>query len=106
MIVQTTSDTDTKDGDTHARSQVEGRPLVATPGVVCFAMAPMASPGSNVRELCEELGIPRQTPYWHVSPTGAIRADGTRVCNRNPGEVDLPTLCRARGGRRSGLLRG
>lgn len=80
--------------------------MVMIPGVVCFTMASMASSGSNVCELCEELGISRKTLYWHVSPTGEIRADGTRVFNRNPGEVDLPILCRARGGSRSGLLRG
>jgi predicted site-specific integrase-resolvase len=45
-------------------------------------MASMGKPETNVGELCTELGISRQTLYRHVSPTGEIRADGTRVLNR------------------------
>ena len=51
-------------------------------GKVRFAMASMANPDTNVGELCAELGISRQTLYRHVSPTGEIRVDGTRVLNR------------------------
>ncbi len=45
-------------------------------------MAAMGNPETNVGELCEELGISRQTLYRHVSPTGEIRADGARVLGR------------------------
>jgi hypothetical protein len=53
-----------------------------TPAKVRFAMTSMANPDTIVSELCTELGISRQTLYRHVSPTGEIRADGTRVLNR------------------------
>jgi len=65
-----------------ARGRVGGRPFTMTPGKVRFAMASMGKPETNVGELCTELGISRQTLYRHVSPTGEIRADGTRVLNR------------------------
>ena len=65
-----------------ARGRVGGRPFTMTPGKARFAMASMGKPETNVAELCTELGISRQTLYRHVSPTGEIRADGTRVLNR------------------------
>jgi len=33
----------------------------------------MADPETNVRDLCEELGITGSTLYRHVSPTGELR---------------------------------
>ena len=65
-----------------ARGRVGGRPFTMTPAKVRFAMTSMANPDTIVSELCTELGISRQTLYRHVSPTGEIRADGTRVLNR------------------------
>lgn len=65
-----------------ARGRVGGRPFTMTPAKVRFAMASMANPDTNVGELCSELGISRQTLYRHVSPTGEIRAGGTRALNR------------------------
>lgn len=67
---------------TRARGRVGGRPFTMTPAKVRFAVALMANPDTNVGELCPELGISRQTLYRHVSPTGEIRAGGTRALNR------------------------
>ena len=65
-----------------ARGRVGGRPFTMTPAKVRTAMAAMGKPETNVGELCEELGISRQTLYRHVSPSGEVRADGTRVLSR------------------------
>lgn len=65
-----------------ARGRVGGRPFTMTPAKVRTAMAAMGKPETNVGDLCEELGISRQTLYRHVSPTGEIRADGARVLGR------------------------
>lgn len=65
-----------------ARGRVGGRPFTMTPAKVRTAMAAMGNRETHVGELCDELGISRQTLYRHVSPTGEIRADGTRVLNR------------------------
>ncbi|WP_407643822.1 helix-turn-helix domain-containing protein [Enteractinococcus helveticum] len=35
--------------------------------------------GTNIGELCKELGVTRQTLYRHVSPTGELRLDGKKV---------------------------
>jgi DNA-binding transcriptional ArsR family regulator len=61
---------------------VAGGPFTMTPAKVRAAMAAMGNPETNVGELCDELGISRQTLYRHVSPTGEVRADGTGVLNR------------------------
>lgn len=66
-----------------ARGRVGGRPFTMTPAKVRTAMAAMGNRETNVGELCDELGISRQTLYRHVSPSGEIRADGTRVLTRN-----------------------
>ncbi len=39
----------------------------------------MGQPDTKVSELCEELGITRQTLYRHVSPTGELRPDALRL---------------------------
>jgi transposase-like protein len=39
----------------------------------------MGQPGTNVGELCAELGVTRQTLYRHVDPQGALRADGEKL---------------------------
>lgn len=65
-----------------ARGRVGGRPFTMTPAKVRTAMAAMGHKETNVGELCDELGISRQSLYRYVSPTGELRADGTRVLNR------------------------
>ena len=62
-----------------ARGRKGGRPYKMTPAKVRLAAASMGQPGTNVGELCKELGVTRQTLYRHVSPTGELRLDGKKV---------------------------
>jgi len=65
-----------------ARGRKGGRPFKMTPAKVRLAAASMGKPGTNVGELCKELGITRQTLYRHVSPTGELRDDGHKILDR------------------------
>ena len=65
-----------------ARGREGGRPFKMTPAKVRLAAASMGKPGTNVGELCKELGITRQTLYRHVSPTGELRDDGHKILDR------------------------
>jgi hypothetical protein len=47
-----------------------------------LAQAAMRRPGTEVAELCAELGITRQTLYLHVPPEGEIRPDGEKLLAR------------------------
>lgn len=62
-----------------ARGRKGGRPYKMTPAKVRLAAASMGQPGTNVGELCKELGITRQTLYRHVSPTGQLREDRRKL---------------------------
>lgn len=62
-----------------ARGRKGGRPYKMTPAKVRLAMASMGQRGTNVGDLCVELGITRQTLYRHVSPTGQLRPDGEKL---------------------------
>lgn len=53
-----------------------------TPAKVRLAAASMGKRGTNVGDLCEELGVTRQTLYRHVSPTGELREAGHKVLAR------------------------
>ncbi|MDQ0213594.1 recombinase family protein [Arthrobacter bambusae] len=64
-----------------ARGRNGGRPYKMTPAKVHLAMASMGRPGTKVRDLCNELGITRQTLYRHVSPAGELRPDGKKLLN-------------------------
>lgn len=50
-----------------------------TPAKVRLAAASMGQRGTNVGDLCKELGITRQTLYRHVSPTGELREAGSKL---------------------------
>jgi DNA invertase Pin-like site-specific DNA recombinase len=65
-----------------ARGRSGGRPYKMTPAKLRLAMASMGKPGTNVSDLCTELGITRQTLYRHVSPTGHLRPDGEKLMSR------------------------
>ena len=65
-----------------ARGRKGGRPFKMTPAKVRLAAASMGQPGTNVSDLCKELGITRQTLYRHVSPTGELRDDGHKILAR------------------------
>lgn len=62
-----------------ARGRKGGRPFKMTPAKVRLAAASMGESGTNVGQLCKELGVTRQTLYRHVSPTGQLRDDGKKV---------------------------
>jgi len=62
-----------------ARGRVGGAPFKMTPAKVRLAMASMGKPETKVRELCEELGVTRQTLYRHVAPDGTLRQDGKKL---------------------------
>ena len=62
-----------------ARGRKGGAPYKMTPAKVRLAAASMGKPGTNVGDLCKELGITRQTLYRHVSPTGELREDGRKI---------------------------
>lgn len=65
-----------------ARGRKGGRPYKMTPAKVRLAMASMGQPDTKVGDLCDELGITRQTLYRHVSPTGELRPDGEKLFSR------------------------
>jgi DNA invertase Pin-like site-specific DNA recombinase len=62
-----------------ARGRKGGAPFKMTTPKVRMAMAVMGNPGTNVGDLCKELGITRQTLYRHVAPDGTLREDGKKL---------------------------
>jgi|SRR6516162_31561 DNA invertase Pin-like site-specific DNA recombinase len=64
-----------------ARGRKGGRKPKMTAAKVNLAMAALASRKTRVAELCDGLGITRQTLYRHVSPAGELRPAGARVLN-------------------------
>ena len=65
-----------------ARGRNGGRPYRMTPAKLRLAQAAMAKRDTKVGNLCVELGVTRQTLYRFVSPTGELRADGTKLLKR------------------------
>ncbi len=65
-----------------ARGRNGGRPYKMTPAKLRLAAASMGQPDTNVGELCTELGVTRQTLYRHVSPTGELRPDATKLLGK------------------------
>ena len=65
-----------------ARGRNGGRPYRMTPAKLRLAQAAMAKRDTKVGNLCDELGVTRQTLYRFVSPTGELRADGTKLLKR------------------------
>lgn len=66
-----------------ARGRHGGRPFKMTAAKLRLAMAAMGQPETKVGDLCEELGITRQTLYRHVGPSGKLRADGEKLLARH-----------------------
>ena len=71
----------TKAGLTSARARRRkgGAPFKMTSPKLRLAMATMGKPGTNVGDLCKELGITRPTLYRHVAPDGSLRDDGRKL---------------------------
>lgn len=65
-----------------ARGRNGGRPYKMTPAKLRLAMASMGQPETKVGELCNELGITRQTLYRHVSPSGELRPSGEKLITK------------------------
>ncbi len=65
-----------------ARGRVGGRRHTMTPAKVHLAKAAMGKPGTVVNDLCQQLGISRQTLYRYVSPAGALRPDGKKLLKK------------------------
>ncbi|MDY7578836.1 recombinase family protein [Herbaspirillum sp. RTI4] len=65
-----------------ARGRKGGRPFKMTPAKLRLAMAAMGQPETTVGDLCEEMGITRQTLYRHVSPQGELRPDGQKLLSK------------------------
>lgn len=61
------------------RGRKGGRKNKMTASKVRLAQAAMGKPETSVANLCEELGITRQTLYRHVAPDGNLRQDGENV---------------------------
>ena len=66
-----------------ARGRKGGRPFKMTAAKLRLAMAAMGQPETKVGDLCQELGVTRQTLYRHVSPHGELRTDGVKLLKRN-----------------------
>ena len=47
-----------------------------------YLMAAMGQPETKVSDLCQELGITPQTLYRHISPSGQLRSDGTKLLSK------------------------
>lgn len=62
-----------------ARGRKGGAPFKMTPAKLRLAVAAMQHRDTNVSDLCQELGVTRQTLYRHVGPNGALRDDGQRL---------------------------
>ncbi len=62
-----------------ARGRSGGAPYKMTMAKLRLAMAAMGQPETKVGDLCNELGITRQTLYRHVDPAGNIRGDGKKL---------------------------
>ncbi|WP_306168945.1 recombinase family protein [Halomonas sp. MMSF_3323] len=65
-----------------ARGRHGGRPFKMTAAKLRLAMAAMGKPETKVSDLCQELGITRQTLYRHISPKGELRPDGEKLLAR------------------------
>ncbi len=65
-----------------ARGRHGGRPYKMTAAKLRLAQAAMGKPETKVGELCQELGVTRQTLYRHVGPDGTLREDGRKVLDR------------------------
>ena len=64
-----------------ARGRSGGAPYKMTAAKLRLAMAAMGQPETKVGDLCNELGITRQTLYRHVAPDGKLRDGGKRLLN-------------------------
>lgn len=62
-----------------ARGRKGGAPFKMTAAKLRIAMTAMGRSETKVGELCQELGITRQTLYRHIAPDGSLRDDGKKI---------------------------
>lgn len=62
-----------------ARGRLGGRKFALTPSMLRRAQAAMRHRDTNVGDLCQELGITRNTLYRLVAPDGQLRPDGEKL---------------------------
>lgn len=62
-----------------ARGRKGGRKHKMTAAKIRLAQAAMGKPETKVADLCQELGITRQTLYRHVAPNGQLRKDSEKL---------------------------
>jgi len=62
-----------------ARGRLGGRKFKMTATKLHIAQSAMEKPNTKISELCEELGITRQTLYRHLDPKGQLRADAHKL---------------------------
>src|ERR671929_1352329 len=65
-----------------ARGRFGGRRTVMTPAKLRLAQAAMGKADTNVKQLCEELGVSRMTLYRHIAPKGELREAGRKLLER------------------------
>ena len=71
-----------------ARGRHGGRPYTMTPAKLRLAQAAMAKRDTRVGDLCQELGITRQTLYRFVDPKGELREDGSKLLKRKSQSIE------------------
>jgi DNA invertase Pin-like site-specific DNA recombinase len=69
-----------------ARGKKGGRKFQLTKSQVRLAQASMKHRDTNVTELCNELGVSRQTLYRYVGPGGELRDYGKQVLGKKVNE--------------------
>ena len=72
-----------------ARGRNGGRPYTMTPAKLRLAQVAMAKRDTKVGDLCNELGVTRQTLYRFVDPNGELRADARKLLKRKGQSVSL-----------------
>ncbi len=65
-----------------ARGRNGARPFKMTAAKLRLASAAMGQPETELSDLCEELGVTRQTLHRHVSSKGELRPDGVKLLCR------------------------
>jgi DNA invertase Pin-like site-specific DNA recombinase len=82
-----------------ARGRNGGRPYKMTIPKLRLAQAAMAKRDTRVGDLCQELGVTRQTLYRFVTPKGGLREDARKLLKRVKGKASSPRRLRTHRGK-------
>ena len=69
-----------------ARCRKGGWPFKMTARKLRLAMVAVGQPETKVGDLCQELGVTRQTLYRHISPKGELRPHGEKLLGKVNGK--------------------